>query len=67
MNNDMKKKQSMPFLILNPEVIKYTRRYIWGTDQKALRLFFRLCNMRVYVDGFIDDELDGATIYHKKI
>lgn len=67
MDNDIKKKQSMPFLILNPEVIKYTRRYIWGTDQKALRLFFRLCNMRVYVDGFIDDELDGATIYHKKI
>lgn len=67
MNNDIKKKQSMPFLILNPEVLKYTKRYILGTDQKALRLFFRLCNMRVYVDGFVDDEVDGATIYHKKI
>ncbi len=67
MINDIKEKRPIPFLILNPVALKYSKRYIWGTDQNALKLFFRLCNMRVYVDGFVDDELDGMTIYHKKI
>lgn len=67
MVNDIKEKQPMPFLVLNPMVLKYSRRFILGTGQQALKLFFKLCNMRVYVDGFVDDELDGMTIYHKKI
>lgn len=67
MVNDIKEKQPMPFWVINPIILKYSTRYILGTGQDALKLFFKLCNMRVYVDGFVDDELEGMTIYHKKI
>jgi len=57
----------MPLFVINPVILNYSKRYILGTTDSSLKLFFRLCNMRIYVDGFIDDELAGATIYHKKI
>lgn len=56
-----------PFLSINPVLLNYSKKYILGTGESSQRLFFRLCNLRVYIDGFIDNELDGMTIYHKKI
>ncbi len=67
MNHNIWKKQPEPAWITNPIISEYSKRYIWGTSQDSLRLFFRLCNMRIYVDGFIDDNLKDMTIYHKKI
>lgn len=54
-------------VLVNPIVFAYPTRYIIGTNENSLKLFLLLCSMRVYVDGFIDDELKGKTIYHKKI
>ncbi len=67
MYNSIKDNSPKPFLVINPLILEYSKRYIWGTDRDALKLFFRLCNMRIYIDGFVDDSLDGMTIYHKKI
>lgn len=58
--------QPLPVLV-NPVIFLYSRRYIVGTDENSLKLFLQLCSMRVYVDGFIDDELKGKTIYHKRV
>lgn len=67
MSKEVESRQPTPLLIMNPVVLNYPKRYILGTTRNSLKLFFRLCNMRVYVDGFVDDELDGVTIYHKRI
>lgn len=67
MNNCISVDQPKPFLVMNPIISEYSKCYIWGTDRDALKLFFRLCNVRVYIDGFIDDSLEQMTIYHKKI
>lgn len=67
MSKEFENRQSTPLFIMNPVVLNYSKRYILGTTPNALKLFFRLCNMRIYVDGFVDDELDGVTIYHKRI
>lgn len=67
MNHNTRKNHPETVWVIDPIISKYSKRYIWGTTQDSLRLFFQLCNMRVYVDGFIDDRLDGMTIYHKKI
>lgn len=58
--------QPLPVLV-NPVIFTYPTRYIIGTDENSLKLFLQLCSMRVYVDGFIDEDLKGKTIYHKKI
>lgn len=67
MKVSVKDKDPISFVTVNPMVYEYSKRYIWGTTQDSLRLFFRLCNMHIYIDGFADDELSGGTIYHKKI
>lgn len=67
MESDCKYVQPEPIWVINPMVLKYSKRYILGLDHAAIRLFFRLCSMRIYVDGFIDDSLEGMTIYNKKI
>ena len=60
MSKEVESRQPTPLLIMNPVVLNYPKRYILGTTRNSLKLFFRLCNMRVYVDGFVDDELDGV-------
>lgn len=63
----MKNECPKPFLAINPILLNDTKKYILGTGESSQRLFLQLCNLRVYVDGFIDDELDGMTMYHKRI
>lgn len=63
----IKNECTKPFLISNPILLNYSKKYILGTGDSSQRLFLQLCNLRVYVDGFIDDELEGMTIYHKRI
>lgn len=67
MKSDCKFVQPEPLWVINPMVLKYSKRYILGLDHAAIRLFFRLCSMRIYVDGFIDDSVEGMTIYNKRI
>ena len=64
---EIKNKQPMQILSMNPIALKYSKKYIWGVNQNSIKLFFRLCNLRIYIDGFVDDELGGETIYHKRI
>lgn len=58
---------AMPLLVINPMAEEYSKKYIIGTDEHSLKLFFKLCSLRIYIDGFIDNELQGKTIYHKRI
>lgn len=67
MSKEFESRKPMPLLTMNPVVLNYPKRYILGTTHNSLKLFFGLCNMRIYVDGFVDDDLDGVTIYHKRI
>lgn len=62
-----KNMQAAPLLTINDMAFHYSKRFIWGINQESVKLFFRCCNMRVYIDGFVDDELAGRTIYHKMI
>lgn len=59
--------QPRPFWVINPIILKYSRKYILGTNQNSIELFFRFCNMRIYVDGFVDGNLAGTTLYNKNI
>lgn len=67
MGADCKGTQSRPFWVINPIILKYSRKYILGTNQNSIELFFRFCNMHVYIDGFVDGNLAGTTLYNKKI
>ena len=67
MGGDCKETQPRPFWVINPIILKYSQKYILGTNHNSIELFFWLCNMRIYIDGFVDRNLSGTTIYNKKI
>lgn len=67
MDADCKGIRPNPFWVINPIILKYSKKYILGTNQKSIELFFRFCNMRVYIDGFVDGNLAGTTLYNKNI
>lgn len=67
MGGDCKETQPRPFWVINPIILKYSKKYILGTNHNSIELFFWLCNMRIYIDGFVDRNLSGTTIYNKKI
>ena len=68
MYDDIRNEQPMPFWCINPVADNYSKKYIWGgVNLNSIKLFFKLCNMRIYINGFVDNELAGMTIYHKRI
>lgn len=67
MGGSIANEQAVSLWCANPIIGNDSKKYISGICEDSLKLFFRLCNMRIYVDGFVDDDLNGMTIYHKKI
>ena len=65
MNN---KSKANSFLIVNPILqIGNKKRYIYRVDRDSLQLFFWLCSMRIYVNGFIDEDFKQSEVYHKEV
>lgn len=60
-------KQAEQLMVVNPMIEQYRKRYIFGTDNNAARIFTELCTRRIYIDGFIDDQNDGIYFFHKPV
>lgn len=53
---------------INPEIVKFRKRFIYGTDDRSIKLFLWLANVRFFVDGFIDDSYDlGNLMFNKPV
>lgn len=59
----------MPFSlwIINPVILNYKKRYIYGTNLKSSRIFFMFLSERIGIDGFIDEELKHGKIWNKSV
>lgn len=60
---------SESLFILNPEIEKYPKRYIWGIGKEAFKILATLTNYRIPVDGFISDDEEevGLTLINKPV
>lgn len=60
---------SESLFILNPELEKYSKRYIWGIGKEAFKILEVLISCRIPVDGFItdDEEEIGLTLINKTV
>lgn len=59
---------SYPLFVINSNIEKYRKKYIWGTGREAFLILARLIDQRVYVDGFIGEKEDaGMVLFHKPV
>lgn len=59
---------SEPLFVINTEIERYPKKYIWGTDKQAFLLLTELTNHRIYVDGFIgENEEAGMMLFHRPV
>lgn len=53
---------------INPEIMKFKKKYIYGTDDKSIEIFIKLINCRFFVDGFVDENYDlGNSLLNKPV
>lgn len=59
---------AVPCFVINPALKETVKLYIYGTDRDSARLFFHLCSLRIFVEGFVDDNTQNIkTFFHKPV
>lgn len=53
--------------IINPVVLKYKKKYIYGTSLESSRIFFMFLSERIGLDGFVDEELKNGRFWNKPV
>lgn len=62
------KTEAISCFVVNPILKDSSKLYIYGTSREAARLFFHLCSLRIFVEGFVDEsEESNITFFHKPV